>query len=526
MLQVQAGDLTRQAPLTGQDPDADQLATSFNTMLAAIDELSKSRATQILHAQEQERKRIARELHDETSQVLTSLLISLELLEESVQTDEARKRVADIRALAHQTLRAVRNLSIDLRPSALDDLGLLPALRWYIKEYQQKCGVEVEFVASGFRERLPAEMETAIYRIMQESLTNTAKHAHAKHVWIALEEQGHAVHARIRDDGQGFDAPAVLRTPWQDRGLGLAGMMERASLLDGTVEIISRAGRRRHHRYDASLGSQDTLDGRPDERQPAPGRYPYREAEHMTHPTTHPTHESATETKSAATTTEATRQETGKIRVLIVDDHTILRAGLRMMLNAQPDIEVVGEASDGHQAVIAAQRLQPDVILMDITMPECNGIEATRQVKRLLPDMRVLVLTMHENEEYLFQVLRAGASGYILKEAADTELVIAIRLVYSGRFYLSPSAQSMMVGDYLQRVHTGEEHDSYSALTEREREILKLVAEGYTNNQIAERLTISPKTVDTHRTHIMDKLNLHSRAELVKYAMRRGLLED
>ncbi len=214
-----------------------------------------------------------------------------------------------------------------------------------------------------------------------------------------------------------------------------------------------------------------------------------------------------------------------KIRVLLADDHTILRAGLKIMLNIQPDMEVIGEASDGKQAITEAQRLTPDVILMDITMPECNGIEATRQVKRLLPDTRVLVLTMHENEEYLFQVLRAGASGYILKEAADTELISAIRAVHAGRFYLSPSAQSLMIGDYLLRVRTGEERDSYSALTEREREILKLVAEGYTNNQIAEQLFISPKTVDTHRTHIMDKLNLHSRAELVKYAMRRGLLE-
>ena len=224
--------------------------------------------------------------------------------------------------------------------------------------------------------------------------------------------------------------------------------------------------------------------------------------------------------------TEAPLDTGVKIRVLLADDHTILRAGLRMMLNVQPDIEVVGEASDGRQALSEALLLKPDVVLMDITMPEMNGIEATRQVKRALDSTRVLILTMHENEEYLFQVLRAGASGYILKEAADTELISAIRIVYSGRFYMSPSAQTMMVGDYLLRVRSGEERDSYSALTEREREILKLVAEGLTNNQIAERLYISPKTVDTHRTHIMDKLNLHSRAELVKYAMRRGLLED
>lgn len=214
------------------------------------------------------------------------------------------------------------------------------------------------------------------------------------------------------------------------------------------------------------------------------------------------------------------------IRILLADDHTILRAGLKMMLNAQPDMEVIGEAQDGSHAIHEAQRLQPDIVLMDITMPDMNGIEATRSIKRGQPDIKVLVLTMHENDEYVFQALRAGASGYMLKEAADTELITALHVVQSGQFYLSPSAQSVMVGDYLQRVRNGEEKDSYSSLTEREREILKLVAEGYTNNQIAEQLVISPKTVDTHRTHVMDKLNLHSRAELVKYAMRRGLLED
>src|SRR5947209_12893625 len=191
-----------------------------------------------------------------------------------------------------------------------------------------------------------------------------------------------------------------------------------------------------------------------------------------------------------------------KIHILLADDHTILRAGLKMMLNAQPDMEVVGEASEGRQAITESLRLQPDIVLMDITMPDMNGIEATRQIKKVQPGVKVLILTMHENDEYVFQALRAGASGYMLKEAADTELITALHVIQSGQFYLSPSAQSVMVGDYLQRMRAGEEKDSYSSLTEREREILKLVAEGYTNNQIAERLVISPKTVDTHRTHV------------------------
>ena len=215
-----------------------------------------------------------------------------------------------------------------------------------------------------------------------------------------------------------------------------------------------------------------------------------------------------------------------KIRILLVDDHTILRAGVKLMLSAQPDFVVAGEARDGHEGVTEALRLQPDVVLMDITMPDMNGIQATVEIKRQISDAKVLILTMHDSEIYLFQCLRSGASGYISKEAADTELVTAIRTVHEGNVYLSPLAQAIMVDDYLQRVSDGDEKDSYSSLTEREREILKLIAEGKTNNQIAEKLSISPKTVDTHRTHIMDKLNMHSRTELVKFAMRRGLLDD
>lgn len=239
MRAVQRGDLARQAVLTGLDPDADQLADTFNTMLAALDDLTRTRASQILLAQEQERRRIARELHDETSQILTSLLLSLAVLEESIPTPTARERVAETRQLAHQTLRAVRNLSIDLRPSALDDLGLLPALRWYIKEYSAKSGLSVELATSGLRERLPPEVETAVYRIVQESLTNCARHARAQRAVITLTQIDDVVALQVQDDGCGFDVQAMLKRPWQDRGLGLAGMSERATLLDGTLEVQS-----------------------------------------------------------------------------------------------------------------------------------------------------------------------------------------------------------------------------------------------------------------------------------------------
>lgn len=217
---------------------------------------------------------------------------------------------------------------------------------------------------------------------------------------------------------------------------------------------------------------------------------------------------------------------TDKIRVVLIDDHTILRNGLKVLLNSQDDITVVGEASNGRDGIEIVHITQPNIVIMDITMDGMNGIEATQTIKKQHPDIRVLILTMHESDAYLFQSLRAGASGYISKEAADTELITAIRTVQNGNFYLTPLAQKIMISDYLQRVHQGEERETFNDLTEREREILKLVADGLTNTQIAERLTISPKTVDTHRSHIMDKLNLHNRAELVKYAIRHGFIDN
>lgn len=245
MHRVQAGERSQRAPLTGFDPEADQLATTFNMMLEAIDEATRLRATQIINAQEEERKRIARELHDETSQVLTSLLISLAVLEESITTQEARDRIAETRRLAHRTLRAIRNLSIDLRPSALDDLGLLPALRWYIKEYQQKFPIKVDFQAIGLKKRLPAEMETALYRIVQEALTNIARHAHADSVQIMVQEEEDAVSATITDNGRGFDSSQSQRIPGpgQEHGWGLVGMHERAHLLGGILTIDSAPGK-------------------------------------------------------------------------------------------------------------------------------------------------------------------------------------------------------------------------------------------------------------------------------------------
>ena len=213
-----------------------------------------------------------------------------------------------------------------------------------------------------------------------------------------------------------------------------------------------------------------------------------------------------------------------KIRIIVADDHTIVREGVRLLLDAQMDMEVVGEAADGQQALTQVRKLKPDIVLIDISMPILNGLEATRAIKREYPQIHVIVLTMYESDEYFFQVLDAGASGYVLKKAASADLAAAIRAVHAGDVFLYPSVARRLVADYLTRVKSGEEQSSYDGLTPREREVLRLIAEGYTNQVIAEKLVISPSTVQTHRTRIMQRLNLHSRAELIQYAVRKGLL--
>ncbi len=215
----------------------------------------------------------------------------------------------------------------------------------------------------------------------------------------------------------------------------------------------------------------------------------------------------------------------GKIRVLICDDHTILREGIRLLLNSQPDIEVVAEAVDGRDAVEQARTVKPDVILMDIAMPFLNGLEATKQIRRDNPNARVLVLTMYESDEYVSQMLEAGAAGYVLKKVAGSELVYALRAVYQGEAFLYPSITKRLVEDYLRRVESGQERDTFDGLTDREREVLQLIAEGHTNKEIADLLNLSVRTVQNHRAHIMEKLGMHDRGELIKYAIQKGIIE-
>jgi len=214
-----------------------------------------------------------------------------------------------------------------------------------------------------------------------------------------------------------------------------------------------------------------------------------------------------------------------KTRLLLVDDHVVVRQGLRILLENEPDFDIVGEADSASQAIIELTRLKPDVIIMDIGLPDISGIDGTREIKRISPGTAIVALTIHEDEEYFFKMLEAGASGYVPKRAAPEELITAIRTAAQGEVYLYPSLAKLLVKDFLGQYQREKSEKTVNDLTPREMEVLAYLADGATNVDIAESLGISPKTVARHRENIMGKLNLHSRTELVKYAIRKGIIE-
>lgn len=212
------------------------------------------------------------------------------------------------------------------------------------------------------------------------------------------------------------------------------------------------------------------------------------------------------------------------IRIILADDHSVMRTGLRLVLERQKDFQVVAEASDGRQAVALAQEHKPDVMVMDVTMPNLNGIEAARQIGLAQPEISIVMLSMHSDEAYVLRALKAGARGYLLKESAESDLIAAVHAVHGGKAFFSPAVSRMLVEDYVRQLQDREIEDSYDLLTTREREILQLIAEGKSNKDVANFLNLSLYTVETHRGNLMEKLNLHTVPELILYAVRKGVI--
>ena len=212
------------------------------------------------------------------------------------------------------------------------------------------------------------------------------------------------------------------------------------------------------------------------------------------------------------------------LRIVLAEDHTILREGLRALLSANPDFEIIGEAQDGREAVRCVEKLEPDLLLMDLSMPRMSGMDAIREIKKRYPEIKIIALTVHKTEEYLLNTLQAGADGYVLKDATHDELVLAIQNVMGGKSYLSPGVSEKVIEGYLEGRESNRSMSPWERLSQREREVLKLIAEGYKNKEIAEDLCISLKTVEKHRANLMKKLDLHNAAALTVYAVQKGLV--
>jgi DNA-binding NarL/FixJ family response regulator len=213
-----------------------------------------------------------------------------------------------------------------------------------------------------------------------------------------------------------------------------------------------------------------------------------------------------------------------KVRIVIAEDHTILREGLKSLLSSNPDFEIIGEAEDGREAIRCVEKFKPDLILMDLSMPRINGLDAIKEIKKRFSETKILVLTVHKTEEYILATLKSGADGYILKDSTHAELVLAVKNVLSGKHYISPGISEKVIEGYLEGKKTLKRKSSWETLTQREREILKLIAEGYKNKEIGDYLCISPKTVEKHRANLMEKLDLHNIQALTTFAIEKGLV--
>jgi DNA-binding NarL/FixJ family response regulator len=352
----------------------------------------------------------------------------------------------------------------------LDDLGLVSALEWYAREVSRSSETEVEVKAENVSETLPDPLMVCIYRVVQEAVNNAQRHARAKNVTVELRETDTAVQIQIKDDGTGFDGKRM-------RGIGLLGMEERVKRLGGTLAIDSAPGAGTTIRAELLL--------------------PYGKEQ---------------------------PRRMKKIRILLADDHTLMRGGLRLIIEQHADLSVVGEAEDSRQAVALAASLKPDVAVLDIGVPNLNGIEAAKQITERDSGAAVVVLSMHRDESYILRALKAGVRGYLLKDSAESDLARAIRAVAERKSFFSPAVSKVLLEDYMRKLKRTGAEDSYDLLTPREREILQLVAEGKSNKEVAAILNLSVHTVETHRSNIMEKLKLKSLPELILYAVRKGII--
>jgi PAS domain S-box-containing protein len=427
-----------------------------------------SLSTRLSTAQEEERARIASLLHDSIGGQLTIIQKNTEALRGLLPEDEqAAAYLASNLELLQQTHQQVRHLAMDLNARALTDFGLAPAARQYVDRLCASTGLAIKLHITGHVRRLPADVERIAFRGLQEALTNTLRHAHATEIAAQLHLGQRALRLTVQDNGRGFDQTR----PHLGTALGLPYLRRQVENRGGEFLLESSPGN----------GVMVALQV--------------------------PLH---------ATLDNVAR----RTRVLVVDDHEMVRQGLRQLLAQSTDFACVAEAADGHTALRLAEEHEPQLIIMDVKMPDGSGIEITRQLLKHAPQLRVIIYTYHDDETYLEQALLAGARGYVLKSDPNSLILTALRAVHAGEMFISPA-----VADRWEQLQIRPAPStSLESLSSRERQVLQLIASGQPNQRVATQLGISVRTVEVHRHNIMDKIGVKNAAQLIKYAVEHNVI--
>ena len=446
----------------------------------------RSLASELALTGERERRRIAQELHNEIGHNLALLKFKLGEQRGSLP-DESLEQLLSV---LETTIQATRTLTFELSPPVLHELGLGAALEWLAHQLEANYGIACRFHDDRQPKPLSDDLRVELFQAVRELLTNTGKHSRATSARLRAWVDGGELNIEVSDDGTGFDPEKQRREP-AGLGWGLFGIRERLAHLGARMELDTAPGRGTSVLLTAPLGEALPAAASPVAvSQPAAAAAPAR-----------------------------------TIRILLADDQQLTRAGLRSLLEREPDLQVVAEAGDGQQAVKLAGEQQPDVVVMDVAMPELNGIEATRRIIATSPDVKVIGLSMHSDGQYVLEMLRAGATGYLLKDCAQEDLAQAVRIVQANLTFLSPGLAGAVVRDFVEPAAGEGVPAGAPELTPREVEVLTLLAQGQATKEIAHTLGVSVKTVETHRQHIMEKLGETSVAALTRFAIQRGLVK-
>lgn len=493
-----------------------ELLEAVRTQLNRQELIEKQRLRSLSHflveMQEAERRRVARELRDEMGQTLAALKITLDMSKQ-MSPDPSKVLLSEAEILVNELMLRVNTLSFELRPTVLDDLGLLPALLRYFDRYTAQTQVQVKCRHAGLRRRFRPEVESAAFRIVQKALDNVASCTNSREVIVLLWVDGNILNIQIEDQSGGSDLEVMLRT---SAAASLSEMLERVSLLQGQLilESASDLGTRLIARLavEDAAHPQDEKQADTDVRQDKGDQALDRSLPKALYATDN---SPPTDTTSPA------------ISIVLAESHNWLRKGLRTLLEAEAGFSVVGETGQSQNILGLVECVEPDALILDQSMPGVIGSNLIHQVMRCSPRTKVLILSMHTEEEYVLEALRTGAVGYALVKSSSDDLVQALREVAAGRYYLSPALSKHVLEIYFNSQFSEDKTLEFQEkLTSREQEILRLVAEGCTSSEIAVYLSISSRTVEAHRANIMRKLRVRNLAELLRYALQHGIVDD